>query len=115
MQQKIEGSFLTYHHVVKKVEKQIRVHLKKLPKYRFYSNPKWIKLDWVQKSGLRFAKNTDFDTILEKFGDIIEPTSDDKNELGMWNGRKKARVDLNKGIDIERIKEIEIEVVFEEG
>ena len=112
---KIEGNFLTYHHVVKKVEKQIRVHFKKLPKYKFYSNPKWIKLDWVQESGLRFAKNTDFDTILEKFGDIIEPTSDDKNELGMWNGRKKARVDLNKGIDIERIKEIEIEVVFEEG
>ena len=100
---KIEGRFLTYHHVVKKVEK-IRVHFKKLPKYRFYSNPKWIKLDWVQESGLHFAKNTNFYTILKNFGDIIEPTSDVRNELGMWNGRKKARVDLNKGIDIERIK-----------
>ena len=37
---KIEDSFLTYHYTVKKQEKQIKVHFRKMPKYKFYSNPK---------------------------------------------------------------------------
>ena len=65
---KIGGKFITYEYKNKKQERQINVHFKKLPKYRFYSNTKWIKIDWVQDSGLRFAENSIFDNFLGKFG-----------------------------------------------
>lgn len=110
---KIEGKFITYEYKNKKQERQINVHFKKLPKYKFYSNAKWIKIDWVQDSGLRFAENSIFDNFLGKFGTIIEPTVDDRNELGMLNGRKKARLDLDKGVDIDRISWIEAEVMID--
>ena len=42
---KIEGKFITYEYKNKKQKRQINVHFKKLLKYKFYSNAKWINID----------------------------------------------------------------------
>ena len=52
---------------------------------------------------------------MSKFGTIIEPTHDDTNELGMKNGKKKLRIDLDKKLNIGRIQWIEAQVTSDEG
>ena len=39
----------------------------------------------------------------------------EKNELGMLNGRRKARLDMNKGKHIERVKWVDFDVTIEDG
>lgn len=111
---KIENAALTYYYGVN-LKNQCKVKFSKMPKFVFYSNPKWLTVDWVQDSGLRYATNDDFDEFFSGYGDIIVKTHDDKNELGMLNGRKKCRIDLNKGLEIERVKMMEMDVVTESG
>ena len=111
---KLENKHVTYSYG-KKNEKEVKVKLEKLPKFQLYCDPKWITIDWVQESGLMFAENTVFDNFLSNFGTIIVPTYDDKNELGMLNGRKKVRIDLDKKLSVGRIQQIEAEVVSDEG
>ena len=56
-EKKLECSSLTYYYG-KKQEKQIKVRFQKLPKFQLYTNPKWVTLDWIEDSGLRYAENT---------------------------------------------------------
>ena len=113
-EKKLENTFLTYYYG-KKQEKQVKVKFQKLPKYRCYTDPKWVTIDWIQESGLRFAEDKIFDDFLMNYGTIIEATHDDKNELGMTNGRKKVRMDFDKGLNIGRIQWIEADVEIENG
>ena len=85
--QKLENSTLIYSYG-KKNEKQVKIKFEKMPKFKLYCDPKWITMDWIQDSGLRFAENKVFDDFMSKFGTIIEPTQDDTNEFGMKNGKK---------------------------
>lgn len=112
---KVENSSGVTYYYGKSQNKQCKVRFAKLPKFKFHTNPKWITIDWVQDSGLRFATNEEFDKFMSDYGRIIEPTVDDKNELGMLNGRKKIRIDMDKNLEIERIKWVEMKVKTEEG
>ena len=112
--QKLENSTLIYSYG-KKNEKQVKIRFEKMPKFKLYCDPKWITMDWIQDSGLRFAENKVFDDFMSKFGTIIEPTHDDTNELGMKNGKKKLRIDLDKKLNIGRIQWIEAQVTSDEG
>ena len=113
-EKKLECSSLTYYYG-KKQEKQIKVRFQKLPKFQLYTNPKWVTLDWIEDSGLRYAENTFFDEYFSKYGTIIKTTHDDKNELGMKNGKKKIRLDLDKGENIPRVNWLEAKIVLEDG
>ena len=111
---KLENASITFYYG-KNEHKQIKVSLVKMPKYKFYSNPKWISFDWLNDGNLRYVKNSDLDGFLENYGTIIEKVVDEKNEYGMLNGRRKARIDMNKGTNIERIKWLEFDVMIENG
>ena len=111
---KLENNHLTFYYG-KKNEKQIKVKFEKMPKFQIYTDPKWITIDWVEDSGLRFAKNDFFDTFLKSYGSIIEPTKDDQNEMGMRNGRKKVRLDFDKGLHIKRVLWLETDIMLEDG
>ena len=110
---KLENSSIIWYYG-KKQDKQVKVKLNKMPKYKFYSNPKWVTIDWLNDGNLRYVRNKDLDTFLSNYGTIIEPVVEEKNEYGMLNGRRKARLDMNKGNQIERIKWVEFEVTPEE-
>lgn len=109
---KLENKSLTFYYG-KKQERQIKVKFDKLPKYQAFADPKWVTFDWIQESSLRFAGDKVFDDFLSNYGTIIEATKDDQNELGMTNGRKKARIDLDKGLSIDRINWIEADIKLE--
>jgi hypothetical protein len=80
-------------------------------KRKFYKNPKWITIDKLYDSALRYATNEQLDAELEKYGDIIVATHDETDKLGFRTGRRKARVDIRE--DIERWKEVSIETEVE--
>ena len=111
---KLEDKSLTYYYG-KNENKQAKVVLTKLPKFVFYSNAKWVTIDWLNDGNLRYVKNSQLDEFLAQFGKIIVPVKNEKNELGMYNGKKKFRIDLNKDTNIERIKWLEFTVELEDG
>jgi len=79
----------------------------------FRTNPKYVYFDWVQDSGLRFASNEAFDKWLSDYVTVINKVEDDKDwDTGFANGRKKAFVDFNKGVDIPRFQWIECAVLL---
>lgn len=111
---KLENKHVTYYYG-KKQDKQVKVKFEKLPKFQIFTDPKWVTIDWVEDSGLRYTDNDFFDNFLKEYGTIIQPTHDDKNEMGMKNGRKKARIDLDKGLNIKRVQWLEADVILEDG
>ena len=93
-----------------------QIKLEKLPDYEFRTNAKFVFIDWIQDSGLRFAKNEDFDEWLGQRVSLISNTTDDRDrDTGFLNGRKKAFVDFNKGQDIPRFEFIEMNVTLPGG
>ena len=111
---KLENKTLTFYYG-KNDEKQVKVKLEKMPKFKFYSNPKWISIDWLSEGNLRYVTNTQLDEFCKEYGEVITNFQDEKNEFGMLNGRRKGRVNLNKDLNIERIKWVDFEIKLEDG
>ena len=92
------------------------IKIDQLPTYEFRTDPKYIYIDWTEDSGLRFARNEDFDRWLEKYVSVITPTAADKDrDTGFANGRRKAHVDFDKGVHIPRFENLEFDVVLPSG
>ena len=106
--------YVTYYYGKNEMN-QVKVFLIKLPKFKFYSNAKWVSFDWLNDGNLRFVKNNQLDDFLSEYGDVIVNVEEEKNEFGMLNGRRKARIDLNKGKHMERVQWLEFEVELEDG
>lgn len=111
---KLVGKYITFYYG-KNEQCMAKVVLEKLPKYIFYSNPKWVSIDWLNDGNLRYVENEQLNTFLSEYGDIIVGVEYEKNELGMLNGRRKARLDMNKGKHIERVKWVDFDVTIEDG
>jgi hypothetical protein len=93
-----------------------KIKLEKQPVFEFRTNPKYIYFDWVQDSGLRFASNESFDKWLSDKVTVITKTADDTDwDTGFKNGRKKAQVDFNKGVEIARFQWMECAVQLPDG
>ena len=112
--QKLMDKYVTYYYGKNEMN-QVKVFLIKLPKFKFYSNAKWVSFDWLNDGNLRFVKNNQLDDFLSEYGDVIVNVEEEKNEFGMLNGRRKARIDLNKGKHMERVQWLEFEVELEDG
>jgi hypothetical protein len=82
-----------------------------VPKKKFFKNPKWITIDKLFDTALRYSTNEQLDMVLEKYGDIIVNTHYETDKLGFRTGRRKARVDIRD--DIERWQEVKLEVEVE--
>ena len=111
---KLENKSVTFYYGPKQ-EKQVRVDLVKMPKFQFYANAKWITFDWLDEGNLRYVKNSQLDEFCKEYGEIISNFEEEKNEFGMLNGRRKGRVNLTKGKNIERIKWVNFDVELEDG
>ena len=107
---RLEGGFLTYHFGERKhVLHSAKVPLVLQKKRQFYQNPKWITIDKLYDSGLKYASNEQVDAFLTQYGDLITPTHEETDrEYGFRTGKKKAQIDIKT--DIERWQEIELEV-----
>ena len=107
---KLEGAFLTHDYG----EKPHILHSAKVPlllqkKRHFYENPKWITIDKLYDSGLKYASNERIDAFLTQYGDLITPTHEDTDRYyGFRTGKKKAQINIKT--DIERWQEIELQV-----
>ena len=111
---KLKNKCVTFYYGPKQ-EKQVRVDLVKMPKFQFYANAKWITFDWLDEGNLRYVKNSQLDEFCKEYGEIISNFEEEKNEFGMLNGRRKGRVNLTKGKNIERIKWVNFDVELEDG
>jgi len=92
------------------------LHSAKIPlipieKQPFYQNPKWITIDKLYDSALKYVTNEQVDEYLKRYGDIIVPTHFETDNFGFRTGRRKARVDIVT--DIERWHEAEMETEVE--
>ena len=63
-------------------EKQIKVKLEKMPKFKFYSNPKWISIDWLSEGNLRYVINTQLDEFLKSMEKQLQISKMRKTNLG---------------------------------
>ena len=109
---RLENKFITYDFG----EKTHVLHTAKVPlilqkKRQFYENPKWITIDKLYDSALRYATNEQIDDFLRKHGEIIVPTHYENDKFGFRTGKRKARVDVSE--DLERWQEVEIKTVVE--
>ena len=111
---KLENKYVTFYYG-RNEEKQAKVALIKLPKFTFYSTAKWISVDWLSEGNLRYVTNAQIDEFFQDYGEIITNFEYEKNEFGMYNGRRKGRVNLNQDKDIERIKWVDFDVTLEDG
>ena len=68
---------------------------------KFYTNAKYIYIDWIEDLGLCYASNEALETWLSEFVSIINKLDADRNwDTGFKNGRKKAKVDFDKKVKI---------------
>ena len=78
----------------------------------FYNNPKWLTIDKLYDSALRYTQNDQIDKFLSNYGQVIVPTHNETDKFGFRTGRRKARVDIVK--DIERWQEVSMVTTIEE-
>ena len=109
---RLEGKFVIFDFGEKThILKSARVPLILLKKRLFYNNPKWITIDKLYDSALRYVKNEQIDAYLQAHGDVIVPTHFETDKFGFKTGRRKIRLDVTS--DIERWKEVCISVDIE--
>ena len=107
---KLVGKSLSYDYG----EKTHTLYTAKVPlllqkKRHFYQNPKWLTIDKLYDSGLKYASNEQIDAFLTQYGELITPTHDETDrQYGFRTGKKKAQVDIKS--DIERWQETELQV-----
>ena len=108
---RLENKFITYDFG----DRTHELHSAKVPLLlqktrQFFENPKWVTIDKLYDSALRYATNEEIDDFLKMYGDIIVPTHDN-DKFGFRTGKRKARIDIKK--DLERWQEVEIKTMID--
>ena len=80
-------------------------------KRQFYENPKWITIDKLYDSALRYVINEQIDIVLKNYGEIIVATHYEMDKFGFRTGKRKSCVEVSK--DLERWQEIDIQTLIE--
>ena len=78
----------------------------------FYKNPKWVSIDKMYDSALKYATHEQVDLFLSAFGTIIVPTQNKTDTNGFRTGKREARIDLTT--DIERWQSVTMKVMIED-
>jgi hypothetical protein len=99
--EKLIGKKIEYYYEGDKSTKHVEVKIEEKPKTLRFTNPKYVTLVGLDRFPANQMTNEQFDNILGQFGDIIIPTQDVYAEIFL-TGKKKVRIDLNKGLDIPR-------------
>ena len=99
--EKLLNKKFEYYYEETKSNKKVTVTIDQKPKFTKYVNPKYVTLMGFNTSPADQLKNEQIDRILSGFGEIIVPTEDVFAEIFM-TGKKKVRIDLNKGKEIPR-------------
>lgn len=108
--EKLQGKSLVHDWGDKRHEmKSTTIPLILQKKRAFHQNPKWVTIDKLYDSALRYATNEQLDAFFSDFGDLIIPTHDHKEaEYGFKTGKKQVKLDLKE--DIERWRDVEMNV-----
>ena len=69
--------YVTYYYGKNQMN-QLKVFLINLPKFKFYSNAKWVCFHWLNDGNLRFVKNNQLDDFLSEYGDVIVNVEEEK-------------------------------------
>jgi len=99
---KLEGKFLM-HDFGDQVNKlfSVKIPLVLQEQCKYYNNPKWITIDKLYDSGLRYMTDEQIDNRLKAFGTIIVGCHNDvsKQISGFRTGKKKARIDMTEDMN----------------
>ena len=90
--------------------KKVSVKIQEKPKTHRYTNPKYVTMVGFERFPCDQLTNSQIDNQLKHFGELIIETQDiyAKDCDIFTTGKKKARIDLNKGKDIPRDWMIEV-------
>ena len=110
--QLLVGKKVEFYYEGDKSNKKVVVPIEERPKNLRYTNPKYVTLVGFERFPANMMTNEQLNGILGNFGDIIVPTQDVYAEIFL-TGKKKVRIDLNKGEDIPR--DLFAEFTTEEG
>ena len=79
----------------------VKAEIKVKQRYQRYQNPKYVTITGFDRWPAEQLTNDQIDSTMQQFGDIIVPTQDVFAE-NFLTGKKKLRIDLNKGKEIPR-------------
>ena len=99
--EKLIGQKVEYFYEGERSKASIKVTITEKPSYQRYHNPKYVTIMGFDRSPAEKITNASIDKTLQQFGDIIVPTQDVYAE-NFLTGKKKLRIDLNKGNEIPR-------------
>ena len=99
--EKLVGKKIEFYYEGDKSAKKVTVTIEDKPKFLKYQNPKYITMTGFNRFPAEKVSNEQLDQILKNYGDIIVPTQDVFADLFL-TGKKKVRIDLNKGMDLPR-------------
>jgi len=79
----------------------VKAEIQEKVRYQRYQNPKYVTIMGFDRWPAEQLSNDQIDNTMQQFGDIIVPTQDVYAE-NFLTGKKKLRIDLNKGKEIPR-------------
>ena len=95
----LQGKKIDYYPEEGKSKKKVSLVMEEKIQTKRYNNPKYLTMVGFQRYPNNQLSNDQINNILKQYGTIIEPTDDVYAEVFM-TGKKKARIDLDKGKDI---------------
>ena len=95
------GQKVEYYYEGDKSSKKVSVKIQERPKNMRYKNPKYVTMMGFDRYPAEKISNEQLDTILSNYGSLIVRTQDVFADVFL-TGKKKARIDLNKDLDIPR-------------
>lgn len=105
---KLVNQKLQYYYEGDKSQKFVTVKIVEKPKFLRFQNPKYVTLVGFESFPASLISNAELDGFLGNFGTIINPTEDvfAMGEI-FTTGKRKLRIDLDKGKDIPRDLHVE--------
>ena len=105
--EKLLGKKIDYYYEGDKSQKKVTVQIEQKPVSLRYKNPRYITITGFERLSAQGISNEQMDRVLSNFGEVIVPTQDVFADVFL-TGKKKARYDLNKGMDIPRDLFVEV-------
>ena len=100
--EKLMGKKIEYYYEGDKSQKKVSIPIQERKKKDQYVNPKYITMTGFDRFPAEQISNEQIDRALSNFGKILVPTQDVYGGDIFLTGKKKVRLDLDKGEDIPR-------------
>ena len=99
--EKLIGKKVEYYYEGDKSNKKVEVKIQEKTNSMRYVNPKFITIIGFDRFPANQMTNEQLDNILGNYGDVIIPVQDVYADIFL-TGKKKTKLDLNKGKDVPR-------------